>query len=344
MASAPAPYPVRELDQFPAEPPRETVQGLYGPGNVVAMVGTPGAGKTAAAVHHALHVAANEPWFGRKIDGGPVLYLAPEAPASVVMRARAAKDRYFSERRIPFYVCEATPELGDEAHSALATQQILATIKSIASNEGERVRLVLIDTLASCLGDGDENSDGMVRLVAAAKHIALAAETAIILVHHPSKAGEAKSPRGHGSLQGACDTIITVTADDFSGIRTATLTKRRDGPTGVQLVYLLEPVTLEQRDSFGDPMTTVIVKPATAAELPRKRPGGKSQDTLLTELERRHRTGETWWDRATILKAGRGIGMHRNSSSTACTGLFKAGFLVGSDSHISLKDPPEDCT
>lgn len=63
------------------------------------------------------------------------------------------------------------------------------------------MKLVQIDTLASCLGNGDENSDGIPRLDAAAKYIATNVGCAVMLIHHPSKvtaptcADTGRSPR-----------------------------------------------------------------------------------------------------------------------------------------------------
>jgi putative DNA primase/helicase len=341
--SEPEPFQICGLDEISDEQPAETVQKLYGPGHVIAKVGAPNAGKTALGIDHGLSLAANATWFGLKVSGGPVVYFAAEAPASVIMRAKAAKRQKFPDRRLPFYISSSTPELGDEARSVIECKRVIATIRAVESTEGEPVKLVQIDTLASCLGGGDENSDGMIRLVAAAKHIALTIGCAVMLIHHPSKS-DSNGLRGHGSLAAACDAIIAVSVDEASGIRTATLTKSRDSATGLQFCYRLEQITLPELDSFGDPRTTIVVKPVGASDMPRRRPGGKAQEQLLAELERRHRTGETSWDRATVRKAGREIGMHRNSPEAALQGLIKSGFVGGSDSRLSLKDPPESCT
>src|SRR5258707_6176661 len=147
-ATAPEPFHIRGLDDISDEQPPETVQRLYGPGNVLAVVGTPNAGKTALGVDHGLSIAANTTWFGLKVSGGPVVYFAPEAPASVVMRSKAAKRQKFPNRRLPFYISSGTPELGDEARSVFDCKRMIATIRAVESTEGTAVKLVQIDTLA----------------------------------------------------------------------------------------------------------------------------------------------------------------------------------------------------
>lgn len=335
------PFATQRLDEAAIEPRHSVVQGLgLDSGAVAAEVGVPNGGKTALAISLAIAAASRaERWLGLKVSGGPVVYFAAEAPASVKMRARAAAARMELGRALAFYVCDAVPAIGGELTGEYDAERIIATIRAVETLEGERPCLTFLDTLASCLGDGDENGDGMLRLVSAAKKVAAATQTCVVLVHHPAK-GDAGSLRGHGSLAAACDSIIRIEVEDLTQIRTATLVKARDHATGLQLRFELEPVTLPERDSFGDPLTTVIVKPS-CAPAPRPRPGGRQQQTLLGELERRYRTGERQWDEATIRKAGRDLGMPRNSPSDALKGLIKAGYLHGSSAALTLKFPPE---
>lgn len=337
----PAPFEMQRLDALEARPRPAIVQGIgFDRASVAAIVGTPNAGKTAFAISLALHLAARaERWLGLKIAGGPVIYFGAEAPGSVIMRARAAAKR-LTATTLPMYISNAVPGLGGEMSALIDSDRIIATVRAAASAEGEGVLAVFLDTLAACLAEGDENGDGMLRLVAAAKRIATDTDCLVVLIHHPSK-GDGSGLRGHGSLAAACDAIVHVASDELTGVRTATLTKARDCATGLQLRFELEPVTLEERDTFGDARTTIVVK-ASSVPAPRPRPSGKRQEELLTELERRYRSGERQWDEATVCKAGRELGMHRNSPRAALRGLQVAGYLVGSQSSLSLKHPPED--
>jgi AAA domain-containing protein len=340
----PAPFHFRRLDNIEPGPPSEIVQGLgIDKGAVVAIVGTPNSGKTALAVSLVLAVASRaERWMGLKVAGGPVIYFAPEAPASVTLRARAAASRLALPRPPAFYLSSGVPALGGELTSSIDERRVGTTIDAVQSAEGECVRLALFDTLASCLGDGDENGDGMLRLVRAAKWIAFEKGVCAVLVHHPSK-GDGTNLRGHGSLAAACDSIVRIEADELSGVRTATLVKARDHATGVQLRFELEPVVLQERDSFGDPLTTIVVRPTTQRAAP-PRPSGRRQQELLSELERRYRTGEHSWDEATVRKCGRDLGMPRNSPADALKALVHAGYVTGSPASLTLKFPPEECT
>lgn len=334
-------FPVQRLDEVTVIARDSLVQNLgLDEGAVAAIVGAPNGGKTAFGVSGGLAVAAGlDDWLGLRVAQAPVLYVAPEAPASVRMRARAAAQR-LGLGRIPFYVSDGVPAIGGESTSTIDSERLVETVEQVMAQEGTRVGLVFLDTLASCLGDGDENSDGMLRLVAAAKYVAARTGACVVLLHHPSK-GDGAALRGHSSLAAACDSIIRIEVDELTGVRTATLVKARDHATGLQIRFELEPVTLPERDSFGEPLTTVIVRPSTQAA-PRPRPSGQRQRELLSELERRYRAGERTWDEATIAKAGRGLGMPRNSPAAAIRGLIQAGYLTGSPGSLYLKHPPED--
>ena len=337
-------FRVQRLDELTSAPRPAIVQGMgLDEGAVAAIVGAPNAGKTAFAISLALAVAAHaDRWLGRKLAGGPVIYFAAEAPGSVVMRARAALLRCGFERAPALYIASAAPGMGGEFTATADTERVVATVQAVSNTEGEPVKLGFIDTLASCLGDGDENGEGMLRLVAGAKHIALETSACVVLIHHPSK-GDAGGLRGHGSLAAACDAILRIDAEELTGVRTATLVKARDDATGLQLRFELEQVVLNERDSFGDPRTTIVVR-SSQQVAPRPRPKGKKQQELLTELERRFRTGERAWDEATGREAGRGLGMSKSTAQDALKGLVTAGYLTGSSSSLTLKFPPSEGT
>jgi len=336
-------YPFERLDCIAVAVRVAVLQGLgLDRGTVNALLGQPNSGKTAVAVSAGVHIAAGgREWLGLKITGGPVLYIAAEAPGSVKMRARAAAARLPPYKHLPFYISSAVPGLGDPRASEPGVNHIIATIRRVEELEEQPVALVLIDTLASCLGGGNENGDGMVLLTNAAKKIAAATDACVVLVHHPSKA-DAGSARGHTSLAAACDSIILIEKESEVGdVRTATLVKARDHATGAQLRFALSPVSLPDRDSFGDLLSTVVVEPATGRPT-LKRPGGKNQEALLTDLERQHRTGKTHFTEAEIITAAKTLGMrsNRNAPRNALMGLLKGGYVTGSAASYTLKFPP----
>jgi RecA-family ATPase len=336
----PEPFEAVNISEAEPEPRDECVQGLIAAGDVIALVGTPGSGKTALAVHLSTVITSGTAFFGRLTRTGPVIYFGAEAPASVIARSQLAKARICPDRRLSFYVVSAAPLIGDPGWSAIDEARIVATIKAVSTDEGEPVRLVVLDTLASCLGLGDENGDGMVSLVNAARRIANSTLVAVLVVHHPSKA-DAAGLRGHGSLQGACDLILSSAVDEVSKVCTSTVVKSRHGESGLQLTYKLEPVELDKVDSFGCKQTSVILDPMTEFKAVRKRPKGSAQQRVLDELERQFRTGQTGWSEAQIREAMHMLGLHRNSCAKVLSALTIGGYILGSGAHLTLRYPPE---
>jgi hypothetical protein len=76
-----------------------------------------------------------------------------------------------------------------------------------------------------------------------------------MIVHHEGK-DATRGARGHSSLRAAVDTEISLKAD--GQFKTAKVEKQRDGETGVQFAYTLQPVQLGV-DEDGEAITSCIV-------------------------------------------------------------------------------------
>ncbi|MFL6137596.1 MAG: AAA family ATPase [Frankiaceae bacterium] len=103
----------------------------------------------------------------------------------------------------------------------------------------DRYRLVVLDTLARCLVGADENSARDIGIaVDAADRIRRAAGATVLLVHHTGKDGT--NVRGSSALEGAMDTIYTISGDPNR--LTLERTKRKDGPRHDRHMLALDPV------------------------------------------------------------------------------------------------------
>ncbi|PZO63517.1 MAG: hypothetical protein DI498_13285 [Paracoccus denitrificans] len=112
---------------------------LYGPSN---------SGKTFVALDIAMRVAAGTPWRGYKINGGAVLYIAAEGGAGVLNRLAALKQEYPQMASAPFTLSPAGLDLHGEGN-AVAVCEIMPHAK---------LALIVVDTLARSMGEGDENT------------------------------------------------------------------------------------------------------------------------------------------------------------------------------------------
>lgn len=138
--------------------------------------------------------------------------------------------------------------------------------------------LVIVDTLARAMGEGDENSGpDMGAMIRTLDLIRGETGAHVLVVHHAGK-DTSKGARGHSSLRAAVDTEIEVTRDGL--FITAETKKQRDMEGQRTFSYSLSRVELGL-DEDGDPVTSCVVAPAH--DVPKRAP--KVSGQALTALQ-----------------------------------------------------------
>ncbi len=242
-----------DKDTFP--PP--LVEGLLEQNSKAMLYGPSASGKSSMAIDLACHIALGRRWHDRHVQRGGVIYVAAEAPQSVIRRVRAFKLHYGVDRRMQ--VLMAPPQaLGDT----------LDEFADRALFEGsEPPGLVIIDTLAAAF-PGEEGAEHFTSLAADLDRIRQALCCAVLLVHHSGKQ-ERSGARGHSSLFAAMDTVIHV---GRRGDRvTATVEKQRDGMIGGRFSGLHKPVNIGTRsidpDAAEQTLTACVLVPTSIPEV-----------------------------------------------------------------------------
>lgn len=244
------------------------VQGVLTEGSAAVVYGESNAGKTFWTTDLALHVAAGMPWNGRRVEQGGVIYCALEGGGGFNNRVYAWKQAQgLEDASIPFRAIQQPINLLDPDAD---TKRLIATIKREADDMGGPVKLVVIDTLARAFAGGNENaSEDMGLLVLNMDEIRAETGACVLFIHHSGK-DAAKGARGHSSLRAALDTEIEVRAEEGSDIKTATTVKQREMKKGDVFAFRLEAVEVG-RNRYGEPVTTCLICPANAAEVPEKK-------------------------------------------------------------------------
>lgn len=235
---------------------RGTSSVVYGASNV---------GKTFFAMDLAFHVAARLPWHGVKVAGmggrtspGKVYYLALEGGSGI-------KNRTCAMRQERSDIFDRIGSGGDfvlwptsiDLHGATDGMAIATAIEECQ----QLTALVVIDTLARAMGDGDENTaKDMGQIIRNVDLIRERTGAHVMVVHHSGKDAR-KGARGSGSLRGAVDTEIELTRS--GGVVTAVARKQRDMPSDSVFAYTLRRVHIGN-DEDGDPVTSAIVEPTEA--------------------------------------------------------------------------------
>jgi KaiC/GvpD/RAD55 family RecA-like ATPase len=258
------PLSVAFADELPEAftPPDELVEGVLTAGDGSVLYGDSNSGKTFFVIDMAAAVARGARWMGRNTEPGLVVYLAAESPASVRGRLQAYQ-RHHGVRVPNFAIVQSPIDLFD---GDADTEAVIAVVRQLERQRGQKVRLIVGDTLARLSAGANENAgQDMGLVVRRFDRIRSACKAHFLLIHHSGKAA-ANGARGWSGIRAAVDTEIEVT-DSPTG-RCAEITKQRDLSTkGDRIGFRLDTVTLGTT-KWGAAATSCVVVPADAPDKP----------------------------------------------------------------------------
>jgi hypothetical protein len=237
------------------------VKGWLGAGALSMVYGPSNAGKTFVALDMALHIAAGKTWRDCKTIGGNVLYIAAEGGSGVLNRLAAFNREKPDMASAPFSLLPTCLDLHSNIDAA-AICEILS---------GENWALIVIDTLARSMGNGDENTaKDAASFVRSCDLIREATGAHVMVIHHTGK-DEERGARGSSALRAAVDTEIHVSSNGEIITR-----KQRDMPMASPLHFELRSVYLG-KDEDGEPVTSAVVDSAAKPAPVRKPLKGKDE-------------------------------------------------------------------
>lgn len=191
------------VDRLPPRTVREEiVAGLFAPGEVVGLIGPPKSAKSYVALELAAAIAQDRPFLGRPVRRGATIIVAAERYSEWRRRIEAT----VQPLQAAIYLMAARPALADLDE----VDELIASIEAAAQADGEPVALVVIDTIARCMRDLDQNSSRDMGLVAdgLTRIVETITTAAVVVVHHTSKGGT--DMRGSSALLGALDLELLI--------------------------------------------------------------------------------------------------------------------------------------
>jgi hypothetical protein len=232
------------------------VEGLLTRGAMSVVYGESNCGKTFFTADLALHVAWGQPWFGRAVDQGGVIYVACEGGFGMENRVAAFRQYHgLDDSVLPFGLIRSTVNLLDPYAD---TPRLIAALEHAKARVEVPVLLTVVDTLSRALAGGNENApDDMGALVANADAIRQATGTHLLFVHHSGK-DQARGARGHSLLRAATDTEIEIARDQIGTNIIASVTKQREMEVTDPQHFSLEVVELGQ-NARGKAVTSCVV-------------------------------------------------------------------------------------
>lgn len=173
---------------------RYLVKGWLDRGAMSVVYGESNVGKTFLALDLAAHVAAGLDWHGHRVPAGekwagPVLYIASEGGTGIRNRMEAMR--------------RENPELDGDNLILLPTRLDLCTsddsqwlVEMILTKLPRKPSLMVVDTLARAMGNGDENTaKDMGQFVRSVDHLREATGAHVMVIHHSGK-DASKGARG----------------------------------------------------------------------------------------------------------------------------------------------------
>jgi len=238
------------------------IDKLITKGSFAVLFGPPGVGKSFLALAWAFAVAAEKPWQDRKVNGGPVVYVAAEGFGGLKLRVAALlhHERLGADVNCKFLDCPV---------DLMNSEKTLAFIKDIQSSV-PKPALIIIDTLARCFVGGEENSaKDMGLFIHGVETVKRETGATVLVIHHTGK-NESSGARGSSALMGAADTMISCGGD--MGLLDITCKKQKDAEEFKKISLSSRTVKLENGQSslvlvpFDDVINAMVCKGDTTTK------------------------------------------------------------------------------
>lgn len=244
----------------------ELVESVLMSDGMSVIYGDSNSGKTFLAIDLACSIARGCEWLGRQTTQGAVLYLATEGPRSVQMRIKAYK-KYHEVDSFPFVV--VTSPVNFFEGGAEDSNKVVMLIKKVESELGQKIRIVIGDTMARIAAGANENTgQDMTIVLQHADYIRENAGIHFMWIHHCGK-DASKGGRGWSGIRAAIDTEIEIAEAKGQKERSIEITKQRDiDGKGDRYGFTLLPIHVGYNQWFNSRTSCVVLE----AEPPVKAP------------------------------------------------------------------------
>ncbi|TSJ91855.1 AAA family ATPase [Gilliamella apicola] len=226
--------------------------------SLCCIYGQSGTFKSFLAISLGCSIACGKEWSGNKVKQGAILYIAGEGGTGVPKRIKAWFDYHNINSSIPLFVINRPvfPLVKEDVDELK-----LACLD--AENEfGMKVSLIIIDTLARCLGSADENSaKDMGAFISGCDKLKGDTGASILIVHHTGK-DESRGARGSSALTASLDCEFFISKDGKNGNNQSLIvecTKMKDMEPPPRKAYALKNIELyyDQEQELISSLTVV---------------------------------------------------------------------------------------
>jgi KaiC/GvpD/RAD55 family RecA-like ATPase len=210
------PTPLLTLSDLMNDDSVDVVEGFLAQGTMNMILGPSNVGKTFVAVDLVGSLIHGMPWFGRKVESTPVVYIQAEGSG----RKFAERVKAWELANNPDEPVRAEFFLGilrqANLQSDVSLEEIGNAVETLKEQANSDHCVVVVDTYAATAGVEDENDAAAVAGTLRRLRDAVDGAT-VVFLHHPNKASERSGgrldARGSGAMRGALDTVLVVMED-----------------------------------------------------------------------------------------------------------------------------------
>lgn len=242
-------YPFTSLDELRNRPrPHWLIEGILIVGTVGVLSGDSQSFKTFSALSMAFSVATGLDWHGRRVEEGPVVYIAAEGGWTLRDRLEAWETHHGETVRENFYLLERPVAFGEE--------HIVREFTTVVREKTPK--LVIIDTLSACFQGLKENaSEDMATFVRHMKNVARETGATVVVIHHNNKSGDL---RGAVALKNDADTHITFKRSTGESLTTQVECSKHRGTPFEKFALRGVEIDLAEPNEHGVSVTSLVLE------------------------------------------------------------------------------------
>lgn len=227
---------IRHISTLHSRAPDYLIDGMLEVKSYALIFGEPGSYKSFVAMDWAFCVAAGIEWAGKVCKQGAVLYMFGEGGGGLRRRFDALARKYSIDvNTLPIYYDDDPPAMIDMA-------QVMARVQDIVLDMPQPPALIIIDTLNTAFGDGNENAtEDMTAFNNGSHKLIVECGAAVVGIHH-SGIGDKTRTRGSSALHGRLDHEYQCVKNDVNMIFTCR--KMKDAEMPEPMAFSFEQVEI----------------------------------------------------------------------------------------------------
>lgn len=340
------------LDDLP--PFEWQVEGIVPRHGIACLSGEPGCGKSFLALDLTSCIATGQPFFGRDVTKGRVLFIAGEGLSGLSKRRRAWEKVRNGGRPVGpgLVVCrQAMPfDLAVPGKTPDVLVQLDEELRADVAAHGP-LALVVVDTLAACMTAPENDTDAMMRFLRGLRRLTDAFSCAALVLHHPPKAGSdavgAGFFRGAGALYGALDVGLSLRRDRETRHLVLNPNEKdaKDDEPSPLIGLRLVPVDLGA-NRRGKPVTSCVLEecplPGGAGKSAGKTKGPSKGERMQADVLRLLAERGPMKIADMLRALGNGVGQAERNTIAKALGMLEASGLAARDGQVWRAVPEED--